>query len=115
MFCLNVALGNIAWRLIFENQENCNKACEHLNDEIVSIDDDFGQMFRAPKENISGWLAEDMEKTKLAHIELSLHFKRIESMTTKRAQNDQGLRADMLTRQTPAIFSPMGNNGRPPF
>ena len=118
MFCLNIALGNISWRLLFKNDESL-KAAElpfliyaGSPDTWILAVDDFGQTVRVRQNAIHGVMVEDLDKTKLAHVELVLHQARTQSLATKMAQTDPALKADTMSR-SPAILSPMGNGARP--
>ena len=56
-------------------------------------------------------MLEDMEKSKLLHVEINLHRARMQQEVVKRAETDQALRAH---RGGPAILQPMmgpGPNG----
>lgn len=115
MFCLNIALGNVSWRLLFKEEARATLAYELLDRGIspkILLDDDFGQHFGGKLESIHGFMLEDLDKTKLANVEMALHQERTKVMATKLAQSDPGLRADM-GRPSPAIISPMGNGSRP--
>ena len=117
MFCLNVALGNTSWRLLFRDAEKAKAAFQVLNSDFatqVSVEDDFGQTLVAFGESMHGLMLEDMDQTKMAHVEMALHQARTQSLATKMAQTDQTLKADSMARG-PAIIAPMSGNGRAPF
>lgn len=115
MFCLNIALGNTSWRLLFKNEEPAKCAyalISNPNIENLIIDDDFGQQFCAKVKAIHGFMIEDMDKTKLAHIEMALHQERTRIAATKAAQVDPAIR-NAQAAHGPAIINPMGNGFRP--
>ena len=116
MFCLNVALGNVSWLLLFKDVDTAKVAFTILdarNGPDIKIEDDFGQTLVAHVDSMHGLMLEDMEATKLAHVEMALHQERTRVLATKMAQTDPALRAGTMG-QGPAIISPMGN-GRMPF
>ena len=110
MFCINVALGSTSWRLLFKDEETANKAFDVLvlldaqND--CKIKDDFGQVLFARTEAIRGVMFEDLDQTKLAHIEMALHQARTQNQAQKMAASDPSLRAGS-NAGGPAIISPM--------
>jgi hypothetical protein len=112
MFCLNIALGNIAWRLLFKDEKNALNALALFNvTDTVRVIDDFGQSLEAKVSSIHATLLEDLDKTKMAHVELALHQQRMNVMATKLAQTDPQLRANATNGG--AIIAPMGGGGRP--
>ena len=117
MFALNIALGNnAAWRLLFRDGEEAKAIFEKIskrsNQGTHTVEDDFGQTFSAPAKSISGVLFEDLEKTRLAHVEMHLHQKRTEALAIKMAQSDPGLRAS-AGMQSPRMLDPTLNGFRP--
>ena len=119
MFCLNVALGNTSWRLLFRDVEKAKAAFgnltpHHTDGTVLSVEDDFGQTLTTVVSSIHGLMLEDLDQTKMAHVEMALHQARTQSLATKMAQTDQTLKADSMARG-PAIIAPMGGNGRTPF
>ena len=119
MFCLNIALGNTSWRLLFKEEIMARDALDKLEVSKTSlapcdrVSDDFGQEFSGGA-GIIGLMLEDLDQTKMAHVEMALHQARTQSLATKMAQTDQTLKADSMVRG-PAIIAPMGGNGRAPF
>lgn len=108
MFCLNVALGNTAWRLLYRDEEKARAAHNTLCSMPAGnffIVDDFGQELGTKAESVHGFMLEDLGQTKLAHAELMLHGERIKILAQKMAQTDPGLRTQPMNG--PAIISPM--------
>ena len=109
MFALNIALGNTAWRLLYKDEETARgvfKALQHPNHETGSyIQDDFGQ--EVVLLAVTGFMLEDMNKTKMAHVEIALHNARTQALATKTAQADPGLRASSMMNG-PSMIDPMG-------
>lgn len=113
MFCITVAVGNLSWRLLFKVEAEAEQAFTSLDiacasQKIIKMPDDFGHTFVGTP---TALLLEDLEKTKLAHVELALHQARTNAMATKQAQNDPSLHAGR--GPSPAIISPQGNGVRP--
>lgn len=116
MFSLTVIVGTNGWGLMFRSKGKAEAAVATLEGgvlavERVSIVDDFGQSLFVNRDNISGWVFEDMEQSKLAHVERALAHARMQGLVQKMAEADPALRTSMMNRG-PAIVSPMGFNGR---
>ena len=114
MFCINIALGNTCWRLLYRDEEKAKAAFEltrHRDGAITFIEDDFGQKMYFPLSSLHGSMFEDLDKAKLANVELFLHQQRTQALATKAAQSDPGLRASSLMNG-PAMLSPMGGMPR---
>jgi len=116
MFIINVALGNTSWRLLFKEEEKARSAFSFISSEPydthVKIEDDFGQTFAGNISGIYGVMFEDMDKTKMAHVEMALHQARTQGLATKMAQHDPALKAQ--SGMSPSVLNPMGNGFRPP-
>lgn len=123
MFSLTISFGpaSLAWTLMFNDEESARAA--HLavtvpEGEYFSIRDDFGQTADLKRASVHGVMLEDMEKSKLAHIERALHQARLQAKAQEMAENDSQLRA-ARARSGPAIIDPMGRqvspNGMSPF
>lgn len=113
MFCVNVALGNTCWRLLFKTEEKAKAAFDNLkplpmNTGTVVVEDDFGQVCSATSGSVHGLMFEDLEKAKMANVELQLYQQRVQSMVTKAIQSDPGLRGG-LAMGGPPVLTPMGN------
>ena len=113
MFALNIALGNTAWRLLFKDEEKAQAAfaaaesARLMKASCDRISDDFGQTFSGG-DGIAGVMFEDMNKTKMAHVEIALHNARTQALVTKTAQADPGLRASSMMNG-PSMLDPMGS------
>lgn len=101
MFSLSIAVTgmNSPWRLLFKDE---NSAADALNmllqlkgSELTSISDDFGQL--AVFNSWTGYLYEDMEKSKQAAITLMLYNHSIQIDAQKKAQQ---------TAAGPAVLTP---------
>ena len=115
MFCVNVALGNLCWRFLYKDEDTAKgvfEAMQHPNhDTGTFVTDDFGQTATLKAGSITAFMLEDMDKSKLANVELFLHQQRVQAMAQKAAQADPGLRANSLMNG-PAMLSPMGGMPR---
>ena len=115
MFAVNIALGRSVWRLLYKDEEKAKKVFASLhspeatspNTIWVSAEDDFGQIFYGSAPAIHGVMFEDLDKAKMANVELFLHQQRVQAMATKAAQSDPGLRASQRMNG-PAMLQPMG-------
>lgn len=106
MFCLNVALGNTSWRLLYKTEQGALAAVALLNvSDIAKLMDDFGQSLEVKQASIHGHMLEDLDKTKMAHVEMALHQQRTQITAQKMAETDPGLRA--ARHPGPAIIEPM--------
>jgi len=114
MFIINVALGNTSWRLLFKDEQGALNALALFNeeDQIVKVSDDFGQSLETKMSRVHGVMLEDMDKTKMAHVEMALHQARTQGLATKMAQHDPALKAQ--STMSPNVLNPMGNGFRPP-
>lgn len=115
MFCLTVAVGNIPWALMFKTEESANVAfiaLDTFTTDAVRVTDDFGQTLVVRDSALQGMMLEDMDKSKLAHIERALHHARMQQEGQKLAAADAQLRAG---QHGPSIIAPMGgmNGGFP--
>jgi len=112
MFCVNIALGNTAWRLLFKDAEKAKNVFESLRrrplmEKCVVVEDDFGQICDVTAEAVYGVLLEDLDKAKLANVEIFLPQQRTQVMANKAAESDQGLRAARRGNGI-ATLDPMG-------
>lgn len=118
MFIVNVALGNTSWRLLFKDEAKAlgefNLICAQLHEASpIKMQDEFGQTFFGNTSAIHGVMFEDMDKTKMAHVEMALHQARTQGLATKMAQHDPALKAQS-NMGGPSVLNPMGNGFRPP-
>ena len=124
MFSLSIALKDnpAVWMLLFKTKETADKAYTKLVPEVNTLlhgqpgqrpvgllEDDFGQHVIVTE--FSGAIMEDMEQSKLAHIERALHMARTKAKADQIASSDPALRTAAMT-QSPAVFSPL-NGGYP--
>ncbi len=111
------------WALLFKTPEAADKTFIDLEvakktaiavegiAPTISVADDFGQRATLDVKSIHGFMLEDMEQSKLAHIERGLHQARTQARANQMAQGDPVLK-NAAMMQGPAMLSPMGNSGR---
>jgi hypothetical protein len=114
MFSITLVVGNssVPWTLLFKTEEGAMKIANDLGamheGDISSLSDDFGQTVVAGK--VAGWMVEDMDKSKLAHIAFALHRARMQVEMQKASEADPALRMARLGGG-PGVITPMGPNG----
>ena len=109
MHAITVLVGQIGWSLLFKDEEKANKVAEVLKKRegpFTAIEDDFGQKLDARTDAICGFMIEDMEQSKLAHVERALHQQRTQNLAQKTAEADPSLRLNRMMNG-PAMISPM--------
>ena len=83
MHAITVIVGQIGWSLLFKDEEKANKIADVLKKregQFTAIEDDFGQKLDARTDAIAGYMIEDMEQSKLAHVERALHQQRTQNL-----------------------------------
>ncbi len=112
MFSLTIVFGPspTPFTLLFNSEENARKAlnASTLIETHLILTDDFGQHAEVSRASIHGTMLEDMDKSKLAHIEQGLHRARTQANAQSRAQSDPVLKAAAMMSGAP-MLSPMGN------
>jgi len=116
MFSITIAVGDAQWRLLYKDEDRVKKILDNLDQlkhepNFLTLEDDFGQICFLVCNSVHGVLFEDLEKTKMAHVELGLHQARVQAAAQKAAQADPGLRANAMMNG-PSVLSPM-NSFRP--
>lgn len=118
MYCINVCLGHTVWRLLFKDEGKAFDASLRLKDAwekndgtLFDINDEFGQTMRLKTSAIQGVMTEDLEKAKMANVELFLHQQRVQVMAQKAAQSDPGLRAASMMNG-PSVLTPLAGMPR---
>lgn len=124
MFSITVALANtqIVWTLLYKTKAVADSAWRGLLElhsnlkQDAGVCDEFGQMVMLPVGAIAGVLFEDLDQSKMAHIERAMHTERVKIQAQNAAQSDPIIKNAMRTAQRgPAIFDPtMQNGGGPP-
>lgn len=112
MHLVTIVAGSAQLRLAFKTEESARAAIEKLQGEVLDshppIIDDFGQEFCGLHD---AYFLEDLDKSKLAAVELALHQARTQKAATSAAQSDPQLRTNF--GGGPAMINPVPNgNGR---
>lgn len=115
MYAVNISLGTTVWRLLFKDEEKAKTLYEGLREipdgvGTVCSEDDFGQLCIIKVEAFNGAMFEDLDKAKMANVELFLHQQRVQVMAQKAAQSDPGLRANTMMGQSPSVLTPFRQN-----
>lgn len=101
------------WPLLFRTKETADAAWTaaiSTSDEHFSITDDFQQKITIRLDAICGIMIEDLEVSKLAHVEHQLYVWRVGAAAQQQAVGDPILRT-AAQRQGPAVITPQGVNG----
>lgn len=95
MFSVNVAIGNVSWALVYNNEEGARQAFNAIKTEhqfpggpSLVVEDDYGQTLSIVPDKLVGLMLEDWNKTKLGHIERALHSQRTQLEAQKRWERD---------------------------
>ncbi len=114
MHSLTIVFGPspVPWILLFKTEESVNKAMVAFDTSIdtLSITDDFGQRISVQRNAIHGLMFEDMDLSKMAHVEQGLHRARTQAKAQQMAASDPVLRTAAMA-QGPAMLQPGFNNG----
>ncbi len=101
MFSLTIVFGPgpMVWTLMYKTEESAREIKQTLrsntNDDhamITYIADDFGQECELVTNEIKGWMLEDLEQSRLAHIERALHQARTQAKGAEIADSDPVLK-----------------------
>lgn len=128
MFSLTIVFGPgpMVWTLMYKNEETAQKEKQELIDgfaesaRLTILKDDFGQACEIVTDDIHGYMLEDLEQSRLAHIERALHQARTQAKGAEIAESDPVLRQARMKAQgglgmiQPVPGGMMGVNGRFP-
>ena len=114
MYLISVVVGRaqpLVWGLLFRDERKALDALTSLR-AVGDIDvaDDHGQRLVAKGGDIGPIMFENMDESKVASIERTVHEQRIRSQVVSRMRAEPGLQN--LAMGGPAMLSPMGMNGR---
>jgi hypothetical protein len=117
MFSVTIVFGPgpMVWTLMYKTIEMANAATaslENCTDPMIVLTDDFGQQAAIVVNQIHGVMFEDLEQSKLAHIERALHQARTKIKADELAMADPVMRAAAQRQQSP-ILQPMMPAGMP--
>jgi hypothetical protein len=111
MFSLTIVFGPgpMIWTLMFRERDRAmeivTKHTSNKNVEVLAGVDDFGQEFCVKESQLHGFMLEDLEQSKLAHIERALHQARTKVKADEFARADPVLRSAAV-QQGGAILQP---------
>jgi hypothetical protein len=124
MFSLTIVFGPgpTVWTLMFKTKEAVQTAEKFLTSEEGDslthhiLEDDFGQKVTVFSGDLHGWMAEDLEQSRLAHIERALHQVRTQAKGAELADADPVLKQARhraqggmpMIQPMPAGFGPNG-------
>lgn len=106
MFSLTIVFGPgpMVWTLMFKTEEAARNNVQFLNQSlektVTRFIDDFGQECDVVTNEIKGWMLEDLEQSRLAHIERALHQARTQAKGSELAEADPVLRQARLKAQS---------------
>ena len=115
MFSLTISFGPgpTMWTLMWRDKEKAEAAWNALalakagGTTVLTIADEFGQEAAIETEAIVGVMLEDMDQSKLAHIERALHQARTQAKGQEMAAADTTLRAAAARHAGgPSILTP---------
>jgi len=118
MHQVTIIIGSTPWAFLFQKPELADKTFIDLemakkeNAETVAVADEFGQRATIDVKAIHGFMVEDMEQSKLAHIERALHQARTQARGQQMAISDPVLK-NAATMRGPAVLDQMGNGRFP--
>ncbi len=121
MFSLTIVFGPgpMVWTLMFQDQAKAALAAIEIDntssENRIHLGDDFGQVVSISRAEIHGSMLEDMEQSRLAHIERALHQARTQAKGAEIADADPVLRQARMKAhgQSMPILQPMGNGRFP--
>lgn len=118
MFSLTICFGptGTLWTMLFKTEQNARQISDIIKEEMVTyklqgkdgygeFNDEFGQSFSLAFSAIHGMMLEDLEQSKLAHIERALHQARTQALGQTMVESDSTLKA-ARQRQGAAIIQP---------
>ena len=118
MFCMTIVFGtaSMPWTLLFRSQETFNEAIINFKNPATfekrdfDLTDDYGQHISVRRDAIQGVMFEDMNKSRLAHIERGMHQMRVQVEANNMAKADPALSVAMRSaQQAPGVITPFSN------
>lgn len=94
MFSLTIVFGPgpMVWTLMFKTEDKLRLELANWAMNKTPIIDDFGQECLVDADKIAGYMIEDMEQSRLAHIERALHQARTQAKGAEIADSDPVLK-----------------------
>lgn len=119
MHCLSIVFNAgspVMWKLLYRTESDALSAFQRAgmhfaptnSPQAIQLNDDFGQSVVIGRGVAGGVMLEDLDQSKLAHIEMSLHEAKTRAKAQKQAQTDPELRTSQMMQGMP-VLSPMGN------
>lgn len=107
MFTLCVWFGNqqTPWAFLYDNLENANtQMLQFANGDkpLIEFHDDHGQRMLIKREQVHSIMLDDMKKSALGKIEVSLHGARTQANYNTRVQADPSMRLNGAPMIQPA-------------
>jgi len=106
MFSLTIVFGPgpMVWTLMFKTEEAVISVADYIernHDEgyNITLKDDFGQIATVNTKQLHGFMREDLEQSRLAHIERALHQARTQAKGQEIADADPTLRQARMKAQ----------------
>jgi len=106
MFSLTIVFGPgpMVWTLMYKEREKAeNHRAQLAGSNSVILVDDFGQEATFFGDPVNGVMLEDLEQSKLAHIERALHQARTKIKADEMAMADPAMRAAAQRHQSPIL------------
>jgi hypothetical protein len=107
MFSISIAMGRgtpVVWALLYRTKEKALEASLKLHESQgeISLNDEFGQTIHVVKANVVGILTEDLEQSRVAHLERAIHEQKIRAAVGTRMRSDPAFRD--ITPAGPAVL-----------
>lgn len=115
MHRITVVFGSSGTQFFYSDRANAERAFDSLEaakkaqGTTVSIADEYGQRACLDVAAIHGYVLENLEESKLAHIELGLHQARMQAKANEMGRVDPVLRTAAMHQGGMPILSPQGN------
>jgi len=95
MFSLTIVFGPgpMVWTLMFKTEDKLREEMKNWAMHKTPLIDDFGQEACVEVEKMHGYMIEELEQSKLAHIERALHQTRVKVKADEMARADPVIRA----------------------
>lgn len=115
MYAITAIVGPMCFQLLFRQEEKAREAQTVLahnpataigSTEWIAVVDEFGHEITCERKHLAGYIFEDLEKTKIAHVERALHQQRTQNLAQKTASSDPGLRMNAAINGGSPMLSP---------
>lgn len=129
MFSLTIVFGPgpMVWTLMFKSKEAAEEVTLGIRNalktrgtdvsfsptNVIAVGDDFGQHADITASSIHGVMFEDLEQSKLAHIERALHQARVKVKADEMAMADPVIKSGAMRQQSPILQPAMPGMPQP--